>query len=170
VAGGGALRGDAAGREGADDVDPPVPRLRSIVPLRLPSGVRTSIAVPEVARLACHPLAIRGHARDHTGNLLPRLLLVRLEDDAMDVCALLQGEELLAYTLHQNEDDVLDTDRSVRDGVPGAAGSSDYREWPWRSGFFQAVTESYDRQHVFNEKMGFDDRVTSARIKQDNRE
>ena len=47
--------------------------------------------------------------------------------------------------------------------------SSDFREHQWHTGFFQAVTDTYDRQKDFDKKLGFDEMVSRARIKKDNR-
>lgn len=47
--------------------------------------------------------------------------------------------------------------------------SDDFRQQRWHTGFFQAVTDTYDRQNVFDGKMGFDNIVARTRIKKDSR-
>jgi hypothetical protein len=47
--------------------------------------------------------------------------------------------------------------------------TGDFREQQWHTGFFQAVTDTYDRQNDFDKKLGFDETVSRARIKKDNR-
>ncbi|KAG6107811.1 hypothetical protein E4U14_003995 [Claviceps sp. LM454 group G7] len=45
--------------------------------------------------------------------------------------------------------------------------SDDFREQQWYPAFFQAVTDGYDRQDKFDDKMGFKHIVNKNRIKQD---
>ncbi|KAF7559031.1 hypothetical protein G7046_g5124 [Stylonectria norvegica] len=48
--------------------------------------------------------------------------------------------------------------------------SSDYLEHPWYPAFFQAVTDTYDRQHIFGEKMGLKYVVAKTRLENDTRD
>lgn len=36
-----------------------------------------------------------------------------------------------------------------------ATDSDDFRDWQWKSALFEAETETYDRQYIFDQKMGF---------------
>lgn len=47
--------------------------------------------------------------------------------------------------------------------------SEDFRQQKWHTGFFQAVTDTYDRQNVFDKKMGYENTVARTRIKKDSR-
>lgn len=48
----------------------------------------------------------------------------------------------------------------------GATGH-DYREQQWNPAFFQSITDSFDRQDMFNEKIGFNFSVTREKIDMD---
>ncbi|VUC29325.1 unnamed protein product [Clonostachys rosea] len=45
--------------------------------------------------------------------------------------------------------------------------SDDYREWKWHPKFFMSVTEGYDHMDKFDRKIGLEDRVCEAELKDD---
>ncbi|KAF7548436.1 hypothetical protein G7Z17_g7054 [Cylindrodendrum hubeiense] len=47
--------------------------------------------------------------------------------------------------------------------------SDDFREWPWYPALFESVTEQYDRQERFDQKIGFKHIIARAELKKDPR-
>ncbi|KAK0387249.1 hypothetical protein NLU13_5562 [Sarocladium strictum] len=45
--------------------------------------------------------------------------------------------------------------------------SKDFRDWNWRTGLFEAEVEEYDRQEIFDAKLGFDHIITRRQLEED---
>lgn len=44
--------------------------------------------------------------------------------------------------------------------------SKDFRDWQWRTALFESETEEYDRQEIFDSKLGFDHIITRTQLRE----
>lgn len=107
------LGGHCGGGVAADDVDATISFLGRVVPLELGGLVGLAIRVGEAHGLSSEPLDVRRQLRQALVDSLSVLLVAGVQDEVVDVRALLEGPEFLSQTLHEDKHDVLDLDRPI---------------------------------------------------------